>query len=435
MSDRGRTAILSLALLAMPCAAEPPAPLTLRTAVARALERDPTYLAAARGADEAAAGAAAASSAFRPQFFVTSTPGVTTGLPLSVAGEPPAAAGARLRLMLWDPSLKADAAAASGKAAGAEAALEGARRETIRRTADAFVRYVEAERRVGIARRRLSAREAIGVRIAALAREGRVLPLLAERSALETERAEGRVAAAESGRRLAASDLGTLTGLPEGAEIALPEKPLRELPESAPGDSGAAAVASDPVAKALGAEVAAASRAAGLEDRWFKPQIVAEARYLYVPPYYNYDQYYVKVDTNTAAAGVSFILPVLSGGLDGARAAAARAHEARLREERRAREEEVARLARAASVEAEISARDLSLAQKEEKLAREALRIATALEGEGRGEPDGVLRAELELADAEEATSRAAEAAALSRLSLLARDGELDALAPASPKR
>jgi cobalt-zinc-cadmium efflux system outer membrane protein len=435
MSERSAAAFLALVFLAAPSAAEPQAPLTLRTAVARALERDPSLLAAARGAEEAAALSRAASSPFRPQFSLTSTPGVTTGLPLSVAGELPAAAGARLRLMLWDASLKADAALASGREAGAEARLSGARQETIRRTAAAYVRLWEAGERLAAAERRLAIRETLASRISARSREGRVTALDADRADLETERARHAVAAARSERWLASADLAAAAGFGDGTEITLAEDPLPALPPVPGGDAGAAALATDPALRALGEEASAATRAASLEDRWFKPQIVAEARYLYVPPYYNYDQYYLKVDTNTAAAAVSFVLPIFSGGLDGARAAAARSREARLREERRSREEEVLRAARAASAEADLSMQEAALAKKSEALARESLRIALALDREGRGDPDGLLRSELEVADARDSAAKAAAAAARSRLSLLARRGELLVLAPPAPAR
>lgn len=435
MSERTAAALLALAVLAAPAVAEPPPPLNLRTAIARALERDPSLLAAARGAEEAAAESRAAGSLFRPQFSLTSTPGATSGLPLSVAGELPAAAGARLRLMLWDPSLKADAAVASGRVAGASARLAGARQETIRRTAVAYVRLWEAGERLAVARRRLEIREPLAGRMSARAQEGRVTPLDAERADLETERARHAVVVAEAERGLAAADLAATAGLPDGAEITLADEPLRALPASPGGDAGAAAVAADPSLRALGEESAAASRAASLEDRWFKPQVVAEARYLYVPPYYNYDQYYLKVDTNTAAAGVSLVLPILSGGLDGARAAAARARESRLLEERRAREEEVLRAARAAAAEADLSMREVVLAGKTEALARESVRIASALDREGRGEPDGLLRAELETVEAREALIRAEASAARARLTLLARRGELQGLTPPPPAR
>ncbi|HQR46363.1 MAG TPA: hypothetical protein PLB02_14985, partial [Thermoanaerobaculia bacterium] len=63
-------------------------------------------------------------------------------------------------------------------------------------------------------------------------------------------------------------------------------------------------------------------------------------------------------------------------------------------------------------------------------VALEALRVAAVLAREGRGEPDGVPRAELEAADAEDAVSRASEALAGARLTLLSLRGEIGALVP-----
>ena len=427
-------AILALLPAAAPAAAEDASgPLTVRGAVERALARDPALLAAGSAAEEAFEGVKMARSAFKPQFVLTTTPGVTSGLPLTVAGEPPSAAGARLRLTLWDPALKEDEALAFGRSALSAGRLESARRETIRRTVAACARLWASERRVESAQRRLAAHETLHARTVALGREGRVTELEVERSGLDLARARHVLLAAETGRALAAADLRVATGLPESADPVLAEDPLRALPDAAGGDAVPAAIASDPELRALGEEAGAASRAADLADRWFRPMVIAEARYLYVPPYYNYDQYYLKVDTNTASAGVSVVVPVLTGGLDTARAAQARAKEGRVKEQRRARENDVARAARTAAAEADLAGRELELARKGLAVAREALRVAQARAREGRGEPDGVPRAELEMADAEDGVSRAAEALAGARLALLSLRGEIGVLAPPPP--
>jgi len=408
-------ALLALLLDAGVAAGEGPATLTLRSAVERALARDPAFLAAGSAAAEASEGLKMARSVFGPQFVLTSTPGVTSGLPLTVAGEPPAAAGARLRLTLWDPALKENEAFAFGRSAGSAGRLESARRETIRRTVAAYARLHAAGGRVERARRRLAAREALHARIEALGREGRASALDVERSALDLARARHGVVVAETGRELAAVDLRIATGLPEGAALVLGDDPLGALPETGEGDAVSAALAADPELKALGEESGAAARAAELADRWFRPQVIAEARYLYVPPYYNYDQYYLKVDTNTASA------------------AQARAKEERAKEQRRAREIDVARAARATAAEADLAGREVELARKGLAVAREALRVAEARAREGRGEPDGVPRAELEVADAEDALSRAVESLTGARLALLSLRGEIAALAPPAP--
>ena len=433
---RAAAALLALLPVAGPAAAaDAPETLTVRGAVERAVARDPALLAAGGAAGEAFAGVTMARSAFRLQFLLTSTPGVTSGLPLTVAGEPPAAAGARLRLTLWDPGLKQEEALALGRSAESSGRLEAARRETIRRTAAAYARLHAAERRVESAGRRAAARETLHARTEALAREGRLTDLEVERSGLDMARARHGLLAARTERDLAAVDLKVATGLPEGAAVNLADDPLLALPVPAADGAVPASVAADPELRALAGAADAAVRAADLADRWFRPQIVAEARYLYVPPYYNYDDYYLKVDTNTASAGVSIVVPVLSGGLDTARAAQARAKEERLKEQRRAREIEVARAARTAAAEADLAGRELELARRGLAIARDALRVAEARAREGRGEPDGVPRAELEVADAEDAATRAAETLAGARLALLAMRGEIGILSPEPPDR
>jgi outer membrane protein len=434
MSDRRLALAAALFAVAWPApAAEAPEALSVRAAVERALARDPALQAAEQGAAEASAGLRMAQSPFRPQFLLTTTPGWTTGLPLQVAGEPPAAAGARLRMTFWDPALKVDEAGALGRSAGATATVEAARRETIRRAVTAYARLWAAERSVLAARRRAAAGEAIGARVAALGREGRVTDLDVRRAALEAARARHRLRTAESGRKVAAADLNAVVGLPGEEPPLLSDDPLEAVPDPSGLDALPAALASDPALRALTEETRSAARVAELEGRWFKPQVVAEARYLYVPPYYNYDQYFLKVDTNTASIGVSLVVPILSGGLETARAAQARAGEERLKDQRRAREEEIVRGVRAAAADVELAARELELARESLSVAEESLRVENALAREGRGQPDGVPRAEIEAADGEDAVARATEALVGARLALLGIRGGLSSLVSAPP--
>lgn len=438
MSDRRLALAAPLAALLVAARPAPAAdaaePLTVRSAVERALARDPALRAAEQAAAEASAGLRMGRSPFRPQLLLTTTPGWTTGLPLQVAGEPPAAAGARLRMTFWDPALKAEEAVALGRSVVAAVGVEAGRREAIRKAVAAYARLWTAERSLLSARSRAAASETMEARVVALGREGRATDLGVRRAALEAARARHRLKAAESGRNVAAAELIAAAGLPGGEPPPLAEDPLQALPEASGLDALPAALNTDPALRALSEESRSAARAAEIEGRWFKPQVVAEARYLYVPPFYNYDQYFLKVDTNTASVGVSLVVPVFSGGLETARAAQAKAKEERLKEERRAREEEIVRAVRVAAADADLAGRELDLARQSVGVAEEALRVAKALVGEGRGEPDGVAKAEIEVADAEDAAARAAEALVLARLGLLSLRGGLEALVPAPPR-
>ena len=164
---------------------------------------------------------------------------------------------------------------------------------------------------------------------------------------------------------------------------------------------------------------------AAYEERWFKPLVQLDARYSYVPPGFNYAKYFLNFSSNVAAAGLSVVVPVLTGGRETARAFRARARASRLEAEGKAREEELAVEARRADAALGPAALDVSVARRARALGEEAVREARVLEAEGRGDPDGVPRAEIELAGAEDEVSRAEEALVVARLRLLALRGEL----------
>jgi outer membrane protein TolC len=402
-----------------------PAPLTLRQAVDGALGRSPDLLAAQSALDEGVAGVREIGSVLKPNVFASTTPGYSTGLPVGVAGELPSLVGVRLRMVLLDLNLKADRLGSEGRTSGLEAAVAEARAGLVRRTAGAYAHLSAAERRLAAAGRRLEAQQALEKRAVALFREGRRTELDAERAGLETARARRGLLAAESDRDLAAEELRRLVGLPAGAPVLLADDPLSAIAEPGATDAVAAALAADPSLAGLSREAALYSQAASYEERWFKPLIQLDARYSYVPPGFNYAKYFLNFSSNVAAGGVSVIVPVLTGGREAARAFRFRAQATRLEAEKRAREEALALEAVRADAALGPAALDVSLARRARALGEEAVRVARVLDAEGRGEPDGVPKAELELAEAENEVVRAEEALVLSRLRLLAVRGEL----------
>ena len=427
MNDRAPLGLLLAAVASLGAASgtAAPAPLTLRHAVDAALGRSPDLLAAQSALDEGVAGGREIGSVLKPNVFATTTPGYSTGLPVGVAGEIPSLVGVRLRMVLLDLNLKVDRLGSEGRAAGLEAAVAEARTGLVRRTAAAYARLSSAERRLAAAGRRLEAQQALEKRSVALFREGRKTELDAERAGLETARARRGLLAAESERDLAAEELRRLVGLPAGAPVVLADDPLAAVAEPEATDAVAAALAADPALAGLSREAALYIRAADYEERWFKPLIQLDARYSYVPPGFNYAKYFLNFSSNVAAAGVSVVVPVLTGGREEARAFRARAQASRLEAERRAREEALAIEARRADAALGPAALDVSLARRARALGDETVRVARVLDAEGRGEPDGVPKAELELAGAEEELARTEEALVLARLRLLAVRGDL----------
>lgn len=424
MNERRASLVLALLLAAGPAAGEP---LTLRKAVEAALARSPEVAAARSALEEGVAGSRELSSPLRPHLEATTTPGYSTGLPVGVAGEIPSLAGVRFRMTLLDTGLKAESLGSEGREAVLGASVAATRAAVVRRTSAAYARLAAAEKIVAAARRRLAAQGTVEKRVVALYREGRRTELDFERAALETARARRSLLAAESDRDLAAEELRLLAGLSAGAPVFLADDPLAALPEPDGSDAARAALTSDPSLLGLARDAELLSRAARFEDRWFRPMVVVDARYSYVPPGFDYARYYLNFSSSVAAAGVSVVVPILAGGRDTARGARSRAQAARLEAERRTREEELLLEVRRAEAALGPASLDLSLARRSQGVAEEALRVAQVFEREERGEADGVAKAELALSLSEEETARAEEAVVRARLRLLSVRGDLAA--------
>jgi outer membrane protein len=399
--------------------------LTMREAVRLALERAPEVAVAQSAALAAVAAADEAGSVKRPQLSLNSTPGYSVGLPLAVAGEVPSAFGASVRMTLYDAGRWSEELEAGAQAAGAQAVLEDARAEVVRRTVAVCAKLRSDVERASGARRRVDARESIARREGALFREGRVTALDAERAALEEARARQKLDAVLSDIDLDRHELNRLVGWPAGTPVAVTQDPAETIPQSPSGDVLAAARARDARLRGLALEAEALGRSARLLSRAFQPMVSAEARYAFVPKGFGYEKYYLSYKENVASVGVSLVLPILTGGRETARAAQSRARLAHVEAERRVREEDLALEVRTAEAAAERSRLEAALARRGVALAQEALRQARALLREGRGDANAVEQAELALVDAEEDALRASREQIETRLHLLALGGAL----------
>jgi outer membrane protein TolC len=436
--------LLAVLLAVSPEAASPAAAasgttaLTVRDAVERALAHAPEIAIARAVADETVAGARIVKSQLNPQIYVNTTPGWSTGAPLSVAGEVPAAAGARIRMTFYDPVERGDELQARARMAVSEAALDDARSDVARRTAAACAKLVADEARVGSARRRLSAEEALVRRERALAREGRRTELDVERAAFEEARARQKLYAAESDRDLDRHELASLVGLPAGSPLSVVDDLELAVPEPEPADAVALALASDGQLRALAEQADALAQSAKLMARLFKPSINAEARYAYVPDAFGYEKYYLNFQENVASIGVSVVLPVLTGGRDSALAAQSRARLEQVEAQRRLRESDLTRQVGQAQAQLARTRLQAGIARRAVALAGEALSQAQAVSREGRGEADAVDRAQLSLSAAEDELALARRDHVDARLQLLAIEGNilsaLSAEPPATPE-
>lgn len=414
----------ALASPALDAQGPPPEPFTLRRAVEMALARAPELAVARARAEEGAAGARILQRPARPDAYVTTTPGYSTGLPIAIAGRPPAAFGAEVHATLYDPFRRTDRLEAEARAEAADGALNAARTEAARAVLVLYGRCAMDSALVESARRRVEAQEALHARVQARHREGRETDLDLSRAALEVARARQRVLEAASDLDLDRLELSRFTGLPSGTPLVLADDPLTALPEPS-GDHVGAARAADPQLRALGLEEAALARSAALSARWLQPVVDAQMNYTRTFKNSGYEDYYLKVDENAFTVGVSVAVPVFTGGRQAERTARLRARLEALQAERTLREMDLELATRKAERALSRAVAARSLSRRALGVSEEALRMAGVVEAEGRGEPGGLEKARVALAVSEADALQADFEVFAGRVTLRAFRGEL----------
>lgn len=400
-------------------------PVTLRAAIAAALTRSPAAAVARADADEAAASARLAEAGFHPEAWARTTPGYSTGLPVLVAGQVPAVFGLGVRSALYDPSRRVSALGALAAAAGREAAADRVSEETARAVVLAYGRNWSSSALLEAGRRGVEAREAIFRRSVALRSEGRATDLDVQAANLEVARAKQRLLDRTVQADLDRFELTKLLDWPAGAPLVLAEDPLTAFPEPRAGENLTAVRSRDPETKAIDREVEALARAARIQGRLFQPVIQAEAQYLRLASYNNFDQYFVKFKPDDFAVAVSISVPLWTGGRSAEASAAARARLARAEALRRSRAREIElEVLRSEGELARAGARH-AVASSTTGYAAERLRVARAVAAEGRGGADDVDLAEAALSLAREDEASAAQGVLAARVALAALRGDL----------
>jgi outer membrane protein TolC len=427
-------AAAALALAASPALAQAPPPadaLTVRRAVELALEHAPEVAVSRAEAEEALSSARLSRDSLKPFASISTTPGYSSGLPVQVAGQVPSIFGFEVRQTLYDPSRRAlvydaDASAAEARGALARVSSAAARAATL-----SYGRVWTGQKKVENARRRVEAREAVLRRASALRREGRRTDLEVESAGLQVARAKQKLLDAQAELDLDRLELSRLIDWPSGSTLVLSEDPREAFRDAAAGDHLAEARASDSQLKAMADRIAALDRSATLAEKTWRPIVEAEAQYLRLASYNNFDQYFVKFKENNFTVGVSVILPLWTSGRFAEARITARSRLARAEADRRVREKELELSVRRAEADLVRAGAEASLSGRATAVAREELRVARALADEGRGEPDAVELREIALGEAEDEEAAAVQGLLAARVRLLELTGTLAGPLPA----
>jgi outer membrane protein len=409
--------------------ADAPAPLTLGRAVELGLANAPEIAAAQAAVQGDRAAARLAADAFHPAAEVSSTPGVGRGLPVAVAGRVPSIVTFDLHQSVYNNEQRSQGLAAQARATTSAAGWQRARVQAAREIADLWSRCWSDQQLLAGTERRLAAYQAIGQRTAALRAEARATDLEVAQARLREAKARLRRMEVAAARDVDLWELRRRLGLPADAPLALPQDPLAGIPEpSRDLRAGAveAARAADPDLRSAVESIALLERARQLRLGLFSEVTVdADAQYSRLSRANGIDQFYVKFRVDDWSIALAVAVPLWSGGRRRDGLAQAEAGIERLKEQRRARAEQIeieVHRAEAALDQAEAAA---GVARQAAAVAEEDLRIAGALAAEGRAGADDTDSREAALADAREEAIKAAAGLLTARVQLLAARGEL----------
>jgi outer membrane protein len=418
--------------------APPPATLTLHRAAELALEHAPGVALAASVAREQRASASLASDELRPQAWLSATPGYGQGLPAAIAGTLPAVAGLTWHQTLYDRASSAEASQRHAQELSAQARLERAKVEAVRSVLLYYASCWEGTAMVAAARQKQHATERILEQAEAARAADRITDLELEQARLRVAKARMHALDLEAARDLDDLELRRLIGSPTETNLLLSEDPLAALRDVGGGDDLQAARASDPELSESGKVVEALDEAVALQPGPLTPVIQAEAAYFRLYGSSQYLEFYRSFQPDAWSVGISFTLPLWSGGRRADARARAEASLARAVTERLSRDATLTVLVRRAESALQRAHAQVALAREASGVAEEALRVARATAAEGRGSPDAIEIREVELADAQEDAARQELSLFVARVDLLALRGELTeaaetAAAPSPP--
>lgn len=403
--------------------------LTMKQAVALALENS-RELAVARAQAATADGEAGVErSGFRPNLFTGSGAEYTHGFPQTPGGAPPSIFDLAYTQTVFNGP-------ASGRLHAAERQAEG-RRQQIRRVRDTVIlQTVAAYLELGTVRGALAAEreaEESTRRIADLTRarvaEGRELPVEISRAELAGARVEQRIAGLEGREALLEDRLRTLTGRVPGRPLALSPGTLPLPPAQPVGELVRRALANSPDLQAAEQERQAREERLKGERGGYWPSIDLVGNYAVFARFNQFDQFFRRFQRNNVNVGFEAKIPLFS---DQTRAAVALAAselaqaEIELQEKRDELEAEVRREAQ--------HARELAAAREvarlQHQVAQQDLQVRQARFAEGQANLGEVERARIGEHDAWTAFLQADYAHQQAELELLSTTGQLGRMFP-----
>jgi len=304
-------AALLLLCCAIPAGAQDERKLTMREAVALALQNS-RDLALARVQYTVAMNEAGVDrSAFRPNLYTGSGAAYTNGFP-SIGGSPPAIFQVNYNQAFFDPVLKAQQQAAEEHAKSMKLEIDRTRDDVIVRTAVAYLELAEVRHSLDLLRKeQVSVEKILGVtreRVEA----NQELSIEVTRSELTAARVQERIIKLEGRDEALTQQIGNLTGVADTQSIEVDTQAPSFATDLQEAELSNLAIQSDRgIQEAENDRIARQDILRGAR-RSFWPTVDLVGQYSVLSTINNYQEFYSGFQRNNVTAGVQITIPLFS---------------------------------------------------------------------------------------------------------------------------
>ena len=287
--------------------------LTLKQAVALALQQNPDLVIARLDEHKAIQSIRIARDAFAPKVYGGSGLAWSSGYPNSIDGSAPSIFQARTDMAIYNRAQSLQVAEARENARGAQIDVQARLDEIAFRTASLFLDAEQSARGRALVEKQIAGFETVAASMRDRVAEGRELPIEVKRAALGLAKARQRTEALRADQDYAESSLAVVLGYPpaDRARASGDERTPLDLPASEEALTELALNNSKEVRR-----LESAILARGLEARAQRatriPKFDLVAQYSLFAKR-NYQDFFPKVQRNNAQLGVSITVPILLG--------------------------------------------------------------------------------------------------------------------------
>ncbi len=315
---------IALVLTISAAANSEPRTLTLKQAVALALEQNPQVALARLDEQRAQLEVRVLQEPILPKVVAGSGLAYTYGMPMSVEGSAPTIIQVRAIRSLWDPvrGLQIAKAKEDARGMGVESAI--VREDVALKAAVLFLDLERTQRALGLARLQVEHMQRVEAGVRLRIEDGRQLPIDGKRAAVNVMQARRRVTASETNLEAHSLALAQALGLDpgQGVRAALEQRETMPLP-SGEDEAVAGALSASRELRKLESDLAAKNLEARAHraGRWPKVDLIAQ--YGLLSKFNNYEDYFNKFQRHNAQIGASFQIPIFGDHIGSTRAAQA----------------------------------------------------------------------------------------------------------------